>query len=434
MKHRFFAWFLAVALPAGLLVAIAAPAFAAPEPQRRGDIFISSNKDFDKDHGIRWGKGTRKDPYVIANWDVSSIVIKDTSKFLEIRDNVVSNQLVLDWNGDRLNVHHNAVSDLRVNQNVERTGEQSSGRIHHNTFGIVGQLRHWDGAFENNKIGTQDLLQGKGVFKAMQLDGFHGSQVRNNTIFGYVDVKLHGHHHGSGFKKESHYHGSPEGYDHHGSHQHSVDHSRRYHQIMIKNNTITSDNTYSLRYYDRDHTADDRTNASETNKFLNCPHVHFTKVAIQGNNLKGGGLVIDVFNAFDENHWETKRGRVDIKNNRISLDRDHQDLLFARNGITVQEAVDVDVHIVGNRVFGPDMVAENDILNLEGKVANFGAGIALRIIDQARIYVKDNLVSHRDVGVSALQFTSSVRWWVKNLKTADVEKKVERDGSARPPQ
>ena len=240
------------ALIAALLVIAAAPdqVSAAPKVKQRGDIVIAEDAAFDKDHGVRAGKGTRSNPYVISNWDVSNMVIKDTSRYVVIKNNVVRNQLVLDWNGDRVNIHHNDIGDLRVNQNVARTGEATDGKIHHNTFGIVGQLRHWDGVFERNVIGSPSVLAKRGSNKAMQVDGFHGSKIRNNKIFGYVDVKIHGHHHGSGFGKGSHYHGGEDGYEGQGPHQHSVDHSRRYHQIQITNNKIYSDHAWALRYYD----------------------------------------------------------------------------------------------------------------------------------------------------------------------------------------
>lgn len=435
MIRRLGALFLAAAVPAALAASISVPAAgAAPKLQQRGDIFIANDGDFDKDHGVRRGEGTNASPYVISNWDVSNLVIKDTSKYVVVKDNRVTNTLVLDWNGDRVGVHHNDIGDLRVNQNVKRTGEATDGHIHHNAFGVVGQLRHWDGVFERNTIGSPSLLSKRGSYKAMQVDGFHGAKLRNNTIYGYVDVKLHGHHHGSGFGKSSHYHGGDGAYDAgHGEHKHSVDHSRRFHQISISNNKIFSDHTWALRYYDQAHTADDRTSPSETNKFLNCPHVHFTRVAIKNNKLNGGGLVVDVFNAFDENHWGTKRGSVDILNNRISLDRDVEDLLFSRNGITVQQAVDLNLHIADNSIQGPDMVSEGDALGLESKL-NAGAGINLLVLDKARVHIHDNLVTHRDFGVLASQFTKSVKWWVNGLKTADVEKKVHYDESvANPP-
>ena len=433
---KLFAWLLAVALPAALAGFVSAPvASAAPKLEQRGDIFIAGDADFDKEHGVRSGKGTKARPYVISNWDTSSIIIKDTSKHFVVRNNRISSQLILDWNGDRANVHHNVVNDLRVNQNVPRKGAATDGKIHHNKFSVVGQLRHWDGAFVNNTIGSPLLLSKRGTYKALQFDGFHGSKFSENKIYGYVDVKLHGHHHGSGFNKGSHYHGGegegeaghPEGHQ-----QKAVDHSRRYHDLAISNNKIFSDHAYALRYYDLDHAADDRTNASETNKFLNCPHVHFTQIAIKNNQLQGGGLVVDVFNAFDENHWDTKRGSVDIRNNTITLDRDVEDLVFSRSGITIQQAVDVNVQIAGNRVDGADMVEENDPLKLESKI-NRGAGVNLLALDKANVRIHDNLVRHRTIGVLASQFTKSVKWWVKDLRTADVEKRVQYDDTVSNP-
>lgn len=421
-------------LIAALLALVAVPeeVEAAPKVKQRGDIVISENGAFDKEHGVRRGNGTRSNPYVISNWDVSNIILRDTSRYVVIKNNVIRNQLVLNWNGDRVDIHHNEVGDLRVNQNVPRTGDATDGKIHHNTFGLVGQLRHWDGVFERNKIGSPTLLAKRGSYKAMQVDGFHGSKLRNNTIFGYVDVKLHGHHHGSGFTRGSHYHGGEDGYEGSGPHRHSVDHSRRYHQVQISNNKIYSDHAWALRYYDQAHAGDDRTNASETNKFLNCPHVHFTRVAIEKNVLQGGGVVVDVFNAFDENHWGTKRGSVKIRGNRVTLDRDVEDLVYSRSGITVRQAVDIDLHIAGNYVDGVDMVEENDVLGLESRL-NKGAGINLLGLDEARVHIHDNRVTHREFGILAANFSKSVRWWVDGLKTYDVSKPVQYDDSVKNP-
>ena len=139
-----------------------------------------------------------------------------------------------------------------------------------------------------------------------------------------------------------------------------------------------------------------------------------------------------MFNAFDENHWGTKRGHMNIRGNRITLDRDVEDLVASRSGITVHQAVDIDLHIANNYVDGADMVQEQDVLGLESKL-NLGAGINLLTLDEANVHIHDNRVTHREFGVLASQFTKSVRWWVGGLKTSDVSKPVQYDKSVKNP-
>lgn len=414
----------AMVLPGSLAEASAADR----KPDPRDAIVIESAADFNPEHGVRSGRGTKDDPFVISDWEVPSLVIRNTNVWVTIQDNVVTGQMILDWIGPGVRVVRNTVGDLRVNQNVERTGPATNGYIANNEFRLVGQLRHFDGIFERNVVGTPDVLAKRPSVKAVQFDGFNGARFRDNTIYGYVDVKLHGHHHGGKFGAHSHDHHAT--YDangvpthHEGAH---VDHSRRYHEVFISGNEIHSDHDWALRYYDRAHTGDDRTAASETDKNLNCPHVHFTRVHLTGNKLVGSGIAVDVFNAFDDNHWTTERGQVEIRANEIKIERASTELLRGLHGILVQEAVDVDVDIVGNYIVGPETAGENDLLGLD-KELHRGSGIKLHQLDQARIRIVDNMVLQRTYGVDATNFTGSVRWMVRNLKVANVKEKVHYD-------
>lgn len=420
---------LALAALPGIPAAAAAAEAADRERVAREAILIQSVADFNPANGVRSGSGTKADPYVISDWEVPSLVIRNTNRWVTIQDNVVTGQMVLDWIGPGVRVVRNDVADLRVNQNVERTGPATDGYIGNNEFGLVGQLRHFDGVFERNVVGAEDVLAKRPSFKAVQFDGFNGARFRDNTIYGYVDVKLHGHHHGSRFGDHSHDHhatydaeGVPT-HDHGGAH---VDHSRRYHEVFISGNEIHSDHDWALRYYDRAHTGDDRTAASETDKNLNCPHVHFTRVHLTGNQLIGSGIAVDVFNASDDNHWTTERGSVEIRGNKIKIERASTELLRGAHGILVQEAVDVDVDILGNYIVGPETSGERDLLGLD-KELHFGAGIKLHQLDQARVRIVDNMVLQRTYGVDATSFTGSVRWTVRNLKVAHVKEKVHYD-------
>src|SRR5688500_2739919 len=182
---------------------VAVPQASAAEEEReiRDSIIITKDTQFTDVNGVRSGSGTASDPFVISNWDVSEIYIADTGKEFVIKNNTVD-FLTLNWNGNNVFVHNNDVGDLRVNENVRRTGGPTTGRIVNNTFDVVGQLRHFDGVFAHNTVGADpDMTDPNnleipffGDNRAVNFDGFNGAHFYDNTIYGYVEVRLHGHH------------------------------------------------------------------------------------------------------------------------------------------------------------------------------------------------------------------------------------------------
>src|SRR5688572_22672954 len=90
-----------VALFCGLLSA--APAAASVND---GNVVISNNEGFTPENGVRSGKGTKQDPYVIEGWDISRLEIHDTSKYVVIRNNII-NSLTLNWIGRGVKVVNN---------------------------------------------------------------------------------------------------------------------------------------------------------------------------------------------------------------------------------------------------------------------------------------------------------------------------------------
>lgn len=418
---------MVIAALTGLVQPVGAAASTGEERTSRNDITITGDSQFNPANGVRAGSGTRRDPYVISGWDVRNVALRDTGAYVIIKDNNITGRLVLNWNGDRVTVVNNSVGDLRVNQNVKRTGEATSGRIANNTFGIVGQLRHFDGVFENNVVkGRASLFDGVFSNKSVQFDGFHGSRFRNNTINGYVEVRLHGHHHGSGFNENSHYHGA--GDKGHGSHGAGVDHSKRYHEVFVSNNRITADGEYALLYTDTAHVANDRTAASETNEELNKNHVHNTRVHLTGNQLTGAGLMVNVFNAKDERHNGTKTGLVDIRNNEISLEREATDNLWSRkDGITINRAVDAVIKIEGNVVRGESLEERDPV---DDQFAR-DSGIFLNDLDKGRAYLRNNTVTNLLYGVRGSRMTESVHWWINGLVTRAVTQAVYWDNSVK---
>ena len=388
---------------------------AAQARERRTDITIRTNSEFDAAHGVRSGTGTPEDPYVISGWELNNITIKDTSAAVLIADNTVNSRLTLDWVGRNADVHSNRVNDLRVNQNVKRTGDPTSGVIAHNTFNVVGQLRHFDGVFEHNTVGTPKegtnrLLGEVLTNRAVNFDGFNGAHFRDNTIYGYVEVRLHGHHHSSGFGEDSH---------HHGGMGDDMDHATRYHEVWVTGNTITvPPGTFAaLQYVDNNHAGNDRTATSEENPALNDPHVHYTRVHITDNKLVGSGLRADIFNADDQRHIRTERGRLDLDNNTIVLEQ-ATNPFSAPAGIRVSDATDVDVYIRNNNIAGPHQHTAVD------EFIHGGAGIDLSYIDKANVRLYDNTIAHTHYGIYGYSFTNSVRWFVGGLTTEDVHEPV----------
>ena len=431
-----------ISLLVALIIAIVgvAPAGAASEEreQRNDRIRITSDAEFLPGNGVRSGSGTAKDPFVISGWSVPSLEIRDTDMHYVIRDNDIQ-RLILDWTGDRATVVNNDIGDMRVNQNVKRTGEPTSGLIADNTFGVVGQLRHFDGVFTRNTVGRKGGMRIPFFSndRAVNFDGFHGSRFFDNILYGYLEVRLHGHHHGSGYEEGSHYHGppSPPAHQHegaeesgHAGHAEMVDHTTRYHQVFVHDNTIYSGGPYGLIYTDSNHRGNDRTAASEENEELNKPHTHFTKVHLMDNKLVGAGLEVNIFNAKDQNHTATNRGLMHIEGNDITLMRDSETLPFERkDGISVWSAVDLALRIIGNEVSYDatgDPATANDTFQND-------TGIRLQTLDKADVLVAKNYVSDVQYGIYASNMTETVHWKLIDFVTERVSEPVAYDGSVK---
>jgi hypothetical protein len=390
--------------------------------ESRDDIWIDGNSQFNPANGIRKGRGTRKHPFVISGWDVRTVYIKDTSAYLIVKNNIID-RLHLNWNGGHVKLLNNEVGDLRVNENIERTGAPTSGRMARNHFDVVGQLRHFDGVFEDNVVGSP-TTPNLPFFsdQAVNFDGFNGARFRDNTIYGYVDVRLHGHHHSSSFSGKSHHHSMEAGHHHHGAMK-KLDHSRRFHRVMVSNNRIYSAGPWALRYFDQAHSANDRTAASETNEALNKPHIHFTRVIFKANKLFGSGLYVDVFNAEDELHKKIGKGWVYLVNNTIKLQSELTEPFSQLDGIVVNQARGLMLHIARNRIGW----MENSINPTEQFDAP--SGIRLYELDHARIHIFNNQVNSFEFAIFASQFSESAHWWIGGLHTKNVNRRVYYDNS-----
>lgn len=432
-RSKAVALWTTAALVAAVSLLTVAPASASDERERRSQsIRIRGDAQFTPANGVRSGSGTPSDPYVISGWDVYEVNIADTDKHVTIVDNTIE-RLVLNWNGDRVSVVDNTVGDLRVNQNVRRTGAPTSGLITNNTFRVVGQLRHFDGEFAYNRVGQSSSSLPFFTNRAVNFDGFHGSHFHHNTLYGYLEVRLHGHHHGSSYDDESHYHGPPTAHQHgeHDGHASdtSTDHTKRYHEVFVHDNTIHADGRYALVYTDSNHRGNDRTATSETNQELNKPHQHWTKVHLTDNKLIGAGLKVEYFNARDERHTNTNRGSVKVARNDIVVRRDMNSEPFdTQHGISVYSSVDVDLKLVDNQIVYEE--SDDAVTAAVSKLGRF-AGISLRGFDKADILIARNSVAGFFYGVAASDMTASVFWQIVSLETHDVSEPVTYDSSVK---
>jgi hypothetical protein len=296
-------------------------------------ITIRSDKDFTPAAGIRSGSGTLADPYIISGYDVTGILyLADTDACFTITGNYIDGELALNWNGNCVHVHHNFIRDLRVNENVQREGYDTGGLIELNQINYVGQIRHYDGEFRNNVVGPrEDAKLPFGVFqdpenllpftkdtRVLNIDGFNEGYFHHNTITGSVDLKLHGHHHSTGFlATHSHYHGDNATKMAAMSH----DHTNRWESVRFEDNKVIDPTGYGLRYTDEAHAGDDRTASSETTKSLSDDHQHHTKVQLQQRHdgLLGTQLFGQRFDANTGIAIDTvKEMQMDVRGNTLS--------------------------------------------------------------------------------------------------------------------
>jgi hypothetical protein len=422
MRRKLVAILVCGAMATAALGTVAGSAGAETTVQHE-NVTVSADKDFTRANGFRSGMGTREDPYVFSGWQIGSLVIQNTDRYVTIRDNTIGG-LVLDWIGNRVIVRNNSIGDMRVNQNVARTGRPTSGNIEWNAFGVVGQLRHWDGLFQYNVVGAKVPEGQAQTNQAVNFDGFNGAKFVHNTIYGFVDARLHGHHHSTKFGSQSHNHTMNGDYDHSSATEKTM-HRYRHHQVTIAGNKIYSDAAYAIQYLDTDHATNDRTAASETDPALEAPHLHFTRVSIAGNRLYGSGILINVFNALDDRHPWTERGSIDIRGNAIHLGKDSFLDLKQLQGIEVRQARDVNLRIIGNSVTGKR--EESPLVMLENYDED--AGIFLNTLDDASVSVIGNRVSTRAYGVRAATMTKTVVWRVRDLRTTNVRERVHYDDS-----
>jgi hypothetical protein len=400
-----------------------------------GHVHIQTDKDLTPANGIRKGSGTLDDPFVISGYHVTGdLAIYDTDLCLLITGNWFDSQLRLNWNGNCVHVHHNFIRDLRVNENIPRDGLATGGLIEDNVINYVGQIRHYNGEFRNNVIGPRDDARlPYGIFddpenlipffkdtRILNVDGFDQGWFHHNTVVGSVDLKLHGHHHGTGFlATHSHYHGD----DKARMREHAHDHTQRWHSVRFEDNKVTDPAGYGLRYVDQAHAGDDRTAASESTEELGKEHRHRTKVEIRRNHVVGAGIWVDVFNADDRLHKMRNPGWFWVTDNTVELKERPKGLLgeqfFGRAydpnvAIRVDDAKEATFDIRGNTLSWKEDASARGPLPAIG-IPFFAeesrpTAILFQGVRDATLLVQDNRGTGFAHGVAAASMDEKAHW------------------------
>lgn len=385
---------------------------ALTDLDRHGDILIRSDLDWTPAAGIRSGTGAPDDPFVISGLNVDRVLIADTTKCFEIKENYVADILILDWTGPCGLVHSNHLANFRTNRNVERTGDPTGAMITKNEILRVEELRHFDGGLVDNVIGRADLAAlpvGLGQGVVLNIAGLNGADISRNAIYGGVDMKIHGHHHSDADGRHSHNHGQAD------AQQNETvleKHNVRYVNFLFQDNTIL-DKGFGLRYNDLNHAGDDRTATSEQEPTLENPHEHFTSVKIVNNVIEGRGLRVSVFNAPDERHLGSV-GTLLLAGNTLREPA-------AGSAVTIQDVRGGTVIVSGNTVTRGDDVL--DSLGLGG------AGVTLQRFENSTVRVEGNTLPGYDYGVVARDFDALTTWWVAGNVAPDAESEAYWDSS-----
>ncbi len=414
----------------------------ASKLERLSQVTITNDTMANPSHGVRSGKGTLASPYLISGYDVTGdLTLADTGACYEIKENWVDGQLRLNWNGQCIFVHHNFIRDLRVNENNARTGLDTGGLIELNVINYVGQIRHYDGEFRDNVVGPRDdaklpygpfndpenALPFVSDTRVLNIDGFNEALFDHNTITGSVDLKLHGHHHSTGFlATHSHYHGDDAAIL--ASMQH--DHTNRWESVSFTDNKVIDPTGYGLRYTDEAHAGDDRTANSETTKQLSDPHQHHTVVDISRNLVQGAGVWVDVFNADDQLHTKRNPGWFTLADNTIEVQQRDPGALGlvpfqlgapgyqASVGLWVMAAKEVQMSITGNVLsyHARPASATSGVADLEDQLLGRGASqstaILLDGVRDANLTVSGNRASGFATGISADNLDAKAHWTV----------------------
>ncbi len=432
------------------------------------------------------GSGTEEDPYIIEGIHVRNVLkIQNTEACFVIRNNYFSDhqvrgetpfetrremaQIQLNYNGECVHVYRNHLADAVANAATERTEYSTGGLWEDNEIEHLNMFRHFSGEFRNNTIGTptgnnyvNPHATGMLEHRLANFDGFYQARIHNNTFYGSVDLDFHGHYHGTGFyAPRGHYHGddTPRSSEHDNERQ-------RWNSVSFSHNLIDDPDGYGLRYEDRNHRVDDRISLSEDRNWLNGIHRHHTWLRIEGNEVRNGRIMVDVFNPdrieqlepdgsrtpfnpltldYEWRNYHPWRndGWIDIIDNVVTTnERDPHSTsnglepVELRRSIYILSAQETDIRIAGNQVSwhplgGLCTGLSTDPISCDNQVF----GLDVRQIKDSWISIRDNAVgSGYDCGVFARLLDAAVSWEVvDNVFSPGIQTEVCQQAVTNPP-
>jgi hypothetical protein len=255
---------------------------------RHGAVTIRSLADYRASSAVSGGNGTPDDPFVIQDVYAPSLEIRDVAAAVTIRHSFVSGALVLDWTGPGATVQDSWVGDLVVNQNVPHKAPATWFHVQDDRIGQA-VLRHAGGELVSSTIGPDAPIDASQL--SLNVEGYDGLVVANDTVHGPTEFRLHGHHYSDSFADASMpMDGMP------------TDATDRYIELTVSNDTFLDPTGRGVDISDRAHAANDRTAKSEPDPALDLPHRHFTRIEFASNTIQGAGLLVEDPDAKDPHH------------------------------------------------------------------------------------------------------------------------------------
>lgn len=369
---------------------------------RFGSIRIDSLDGFNPENGVRGGRGTAQEPFLLEGFYADRLTIEDVEAHYVIRDAFIRETLRLDYTGAGAQVRSSTIGFFLTDTNRPHDAPHTWLDVRGNHMGAA-RIRHAGGIFADNVIGAPGAFDPNEL--ALEVQGYNGLQVTRNTVHGPVEFRLHGHHYSPSFDEawtpmHGHDHGDP---------------ATRYHEVRVHANAFLDASGRGVAISDRDHAANHATAKSAPDPRLNEAHEHHLRFVFEDNRIVGAGLVIEKANAEDAKHTG---GITSILASRNDI-RDP----LAGVGIEVRGANQASVELVENRVA---MSA--------GRVAD-SVGIMLRGAQGGHLFVQGGEIQGFEQGVRAAKLDADVDWGVDGVRFVDVEQGVWWDRSVkRPPQ
>lgn len=357
--------------------------------QRFGPLTFRSLADFDAAHGVRSGSGTMADPFVIADLYTPAITMHDVPVAVTIRHVYVSGKLALEWTGPGMRVEGSTIGFLDLNPNQPHQTPPTWGAFVGNRIGDA-ILRHASGTFEGNDVGSSDELDGGRL--TLDVQGYHGLRVANNTIRGPTEFRLHGHCFAPSFEMAWEMH------HHHGGT------TERYNALLVEDNLFLDPTGRGVDISDFSHPGNDRYAISEPDPALNGTHRHHTDVLFERNEIRGAGLVITNPNAGDPRHLQGNDTRIYVRNLVVT------DPLRGF-GVRLESA------------HGANVTIDGGSLTMSGPVAK-SQGVILTTVVGGSTDVNGLTITGFEEGVRALTFLKNSPWSVTNTRFVNVGRAI----------